>query len=104
MHDWQSLPHVRWECTYGVPAKANRRRKVFNGSFRWRTGQSLERSPPDVAAANGGYLTYTARIGEAFLMRRPMAEVGYWELAPVYHVVGHSASFAAHGYDLFVFG
>ncbi len=39
MHDWRSLSHVRWECTYHVVIVPKYRKKVFFGKARGRIGE-----------------------------------------------------------------
>ncbi len=34
MHEWQSLPHVKWECKYHVVIVPKYRRKVIYGRLR----------------------------------------------------------------------
>ena len=41
MHDWRSLSHVRWECTYHVVIVPKYRHKVFYGKMRSRIGPLL---------------------------------------------------------------
>ena len=41
MHDWESLPHVRWECKYHVIIIPKYRRKVFYGQLRKQIGVIL---------------------------------------------------------------
>ena len=42
MHDWKSLSHVRWECTYHVVIVPKYRKKVFFGKARSRIGEILK--------------------------------------------------------------
>ncbi len=42
MHDWRSLSHVRWECTYHVVIVPKYRKKVFFGKARGRIGEILK--------------------------------------------------------------
>ena len=42
MHDWKSLSHVRWECTYHVVIVPKYRKKVFFGKARGRIGEILK--------------------------------------------------------------
>ena len=42
MHDWRSLSHVRWECTYHVVIVPKYRKKVFFGKSRGRIGEILK--------------------------------------------------------------
>ena len=41
MHEWQSLPHVRWDCKYHVVMIPKYRRKVFYGRLRRQIGAIL---------------------------------------------------------------
>jgi putative transposase len=41
MHDWQSMSHVRWDCTYHVVIVPKYRRKVLYGKLRAQVGRIL---------------------------------------------------------------
>ena len=41
MHDWQSLSHVRWDCTYHGVIVPKYRRKVLYGKLKAQVGKIL---------------------------------------------------------------
>ena len=41
MHEWQDLPHVRWDCKYHIVIIPKSRRKVFYGRLRRQIGVIL---------------------------------------------------------------
>ena len=41
MHEWQSLPHVRWDCKSRIVIIPKYRRKVFYGRPRRQAGVIL---------------------------------------------------------------
>ena len=41
MHEWESLSHVRWDCTYHVVIVPKYRRKVLYGKLKGKVGKIL---------------------------------------------------------------
>ena len=41
MHEWESLSHVRWDCTYHVVIVPKYRRKVLYGKMKGKVGKIL---------------------------------------------------------------
>ena len=41
MHEWESLSHVRWDCTYHVVIVPKYRRKVLYGKLKGKVGKLL---------------------------------------------------------------
>ena len=41
MHEWESLSHVRWDCTYQVVIVPKYRRKVLYGKMKGEVGKIL---------------------------------------------------------------
>ena len=55
MHEWESLSHVRWDCTYHVVIVPKYRRKVLYGKLRGKVGKILRElcGQKDVALVEG---------------------------------------------------
>jgi putative transposase len=55
MHEWESLSHVRWDCTYHVVIVPKYRRKVLYGKMRGKVGKILRELcvQKDVALVEG---------------------------------------------------